>query len=225
MDRVTLFRHLAAAREAVAGFVLDERDRKSPQARLGSWRIAFEHRSEFSTVALQWLGHGESPDDLTAGWRLCPPSERRNRGWQYRTTLPNGEVLKFLQSLHGRDREGDGTIEDDEVGLSTEGRTQLRLHKLIERRPHLAMLAKRHHGYTCQACSFDFAKMYGDIGHEYIEAHHLHPLALRRGDTTDTNPKKDFAVLCSNCHRMIHRSPHFADVAQFKRNYVRVSDA
>ena len=47
--------------------------------------------------------------------------------------------------------------------------------------------------------------MYGEMGAGYIEAHHLAPLHLLSGDgPVLINPKEDFAVLCANCHRMIH---------------------
>lgn len=32
--------------------------------------------------------------------------------------------------------------------------------------------------------------------------------------------EKDFAVLCSNCHRMIHKSEFASAVAEFREKYV-----
>ena len=62
------------------------------------------------------------------------------------------------------------------------------------------------HGYVCQCCGFDFRRVYGDLGEEYIEAHHLTPLSsLPEGKTVSMDPQNDFAVLCSNCHRMVHK--------------------
>jgi hypothetical protein len=53
----------------------------------------------------------------------------------------------------------------------------------------------------------DFSERYGDLGKEFIEAHHLRPIAtLEEGVPVKYDVAADFAVLCSNCHRMIHRS-------------------
>ena len=52
-------------------------------------------------------------------------------------------------------------------------------------------------------CGFDFEAVYGDLGHNYAQVHHLQPLSDR------TMPGKtsldDLAVVCANCHVMIHR--------------------
>lgn len=107
------------------------------------------------------------------------------------------------------------TVEDDETDLVEDLRS-LRLHKRVERNRKLAKLAKDAHGYKCQVCSFDFELHYGTLGREYIEAHHLVPLADLRGQRFSLDPKRDFAVLCSNCHRMIHRSDHVSDIQAFR---------
>lgn len=53
------------------------------------------------------------------------------------------------------------------------------------------------------ACGFNFERIYGLLGKGFIEVHHVIPLADM--DKVETNPKKDLIVLCSNCHRMVHR--------------------
>jgi 5-methylcytosine-specific restriction protein A len=90
-----------------------------------------------------------------------------------------------------------------------------------ERNPRLAKAAKDAHGYTCQACGFNFAQSYGAIGENFIEAHHLTPLATLRGQTLFLNPLQDFAVLCANCHRMIHRTEAPHDLEAFRREHLR----
>jgi 5-methylcytosine-specific restriction enzyme A len=111
--------------------------------------------------------------------------------------------------------------EPDEDELLIEDLTMVRLHKRIERNPKLAKQAKAIHGYRCQVCRFDFERHYGPIGREYIEAHHLTPVAELRGQKVSLNPRKDFAVLCANCHRMIHRSEFPGDIQAFKELYYR----
>ena len=100
----------------------------------------------------------------------------------------------------------------DPHGPEEESRTQdeirrYRSHLTIERNPGgLAKDAKKYHGYVCRACGFDFETAYGPLGHQYIEAHHLVPLSkLPLNSLTQHSPKDDFAVVCGNCLRMIHR--------------------
>jgi len=65
---------------------------------------------------------------------------------------------------------------------------------------------------VCEACGFDFEVVYGELGHGYAECHHTVPLAeLGRVQQTRL---KDLAIVCSNCHRMIHRSRSMLTVQQ-----------
>ena len=63
----------------------------------------------------------------------------------------------------------------------------------------------------CEACAFDFGRFYGPHGLDYIELHHRTPLHV-------TGPTKtrlaDLALLCSNCHRMIHRARQWLTVEE-----------
>jgi predicted HNH restriction endonuclease len=52
-------------------------------------------------------------------------------------------------------------------------------------------------------CGFDFHKVYGAVGVDYAHVHHLTPLSRLRGATRMT--VEDVAVVCANCHDMIHR--------------------
>lgn len=110
--------------------------------------------------------------------------------------------------------------EEDEVGLLQENLTVLREHKRIERNKKLSLKAKSVHGYKCKACGFDFEKTYGNIGKEFIEAHHLTPLSMLKGQKVTLDPKSDFTVLCANCHRMIHKSEFVNKVEQFRAKYL-----
>lgn len=110
--------------------------------------------------------------------------------------------------------------EDDEAGLEPEKLKRLREHKRIERNRKLAAKVKKIQGYTCKACGFNFEKSYGTLGADFIEAHHLTPLSELKGDVVLLDPRRDFSVLCSNCHRMIHRSEFVNRVEEFRAKYV-----
>jgi 5-methylcytosine-specific restriction enzyme A len=90
-------------------------------------------------------------------------------------------------------------------------------HRKIERNRTAARQAKKFHGTRCQACALDFGERYGELGQGFIEAHHLRPIAtLQEGIPVKYDVAGDFAVLCSNCHRMIHRFPDPSDLDEFK---------
>jgi hypothetical protein len=73
-------------------------------------------------------------------------------------------------------------------------------------------------GHVCFTPN-DFSERYGEIGKGFIEAHHLRPIAsLQEGIAVTYDIAADFAVLCSNCHRMIHRSADPSDLALFREN-------
>lgn len=99
-------------------------------------------------------------------------------------------------------------VEDGDEGIlkGYEGEKKLILVNHYERDPALRAEAIHIHGTTCKACGFDFAKVYGSHGEGYIEVHHLRPVSSLAG-RTPIHPKEDMTVLCSNCHRMIHRHP------------------
>lgn len=73
-----------------------------------------------------------------------------------------------------------------------------------ERNKKLRQACLDKYGYVCQCCGIDFEKVYGEIGREFIEVHHLFPISQTEGEH-DLDPEKDLIPLCSNCHSMIHR--------------------
>jgi predicted HNH restriction endonuclease len=101
----------------------------------------------------------------------------------------------------------EGTINDDDETEAPEGRILTRLHRIRERNGKLVsqckMKALRELGYLrCEVCQFNFEERYGDRGKGFIEAHHIKPVeSLAEGSTTRL---EDLALLCANCHRMIH---------------------
>jgi hypothetical protein len=94
--------------------------------------------------------------------------------------------------------------QDLESMRGEEGRKKGHFVNYYERNPKLRNTAIALHGENCMVCGFNFGKRYGERGEGFIEVHHLKPIAAR-GKATGTSPKKDMIVVCSNCHRMIHR--------------------
>lgn len=103
-------------------------------------------------------------------------------------------------------------IEDeevDEIPEVKEGRVIFKLHKLRERDSRINKKKKERYfkefgKLDCEVCEFDFYEAYGDLGKGFIECHHKIPLSVIEGESiTSIN---DLALVCSNCHRMLHRS-------------------
>lgn len=90
----------------------------------------------------------------------------------------------------------------------TEGLRHYMMTLRIERSGHNRLDAISLHGYKCQVCGFDFAEKYGELGRNYIEVHHVNPLAEQGGEHV-VNPKTDLVCLCANCHRMVHRNRNY----------------
>ncbi|MGY4467320.1 putative HNH restriction endonuclease [Bradyrhizobium sp. LB9.1b] len=53
-------------------------------------------------------------------------------------------------------------------------------------------------------CGFDFKEKYGELGKEFAHVHHLKPLSEAPSNGRDVL-LKDLAIVCANCHAMIHR--------------------
>jgi len=97
-----------------------------------------------------------------------------------------------------------------------EGRILTMLHQIRERNKAIVGQKKgkvlRESGYLrCEACGFDFQKKYGERGFGFVECHHDRPLcSYRAGDKTQL---ADLRIICSNCHRMLHRRRPWLTVA------------
>ncbi|WP_292344394.1 HNH endonuclease [Mesorhizobium sp.] len=86
----------------------------------------------------------------------------------------------------------------------------------IRRNPKIVAQAKAYYGAVCQACDLDFETFYGTLGKDYIECHHINPLSGRDGEG-EVTAIQDLAMLCANCHRMVHRKTPCLTVKELKR--------
>lgn len=133
-------------------------------------------------------------------------------------------IMKFLEEpelmrqVAARVREGASSGDfnglhspvEDEDEEASEGRLLIRRHVARERSRSLrskkiARVLSAGGRLACEACGFEFERTYGDRGRGYIECHHIVPLYERAIHVTRLN---DLALVCANCHRMIHtRAP------------------
>lgn len=108
-----------------------------------------------------------------------------------------------------------------------EGRVLLRVHKIRERNRYLVEAKKRRAKkelgrLLCEACGFDFVAVYGELGEDFIERHHTVPVADLAPD--EKTHMSDLALLCANCHRMVHRSGEVLSI-EVLRERIRTTKA
>ena len=102
-------------------------------------------------------------------------------------------------------------IDEDEGEECPEGKSAYKLHRIRERNHQVINKAKarfkkqNNERLFCEACKFDFYTFYGEKGADFIEGHHNKLVSeMKEGEKTKI---EDISMLCSNCHRIIHRKP------------------
>ncbi|MBZ5720635.1 MAG: HNH endonuclease [Acidobacteriia bacterium] len=153
--------------------------------------------------------------------RLPVPIEIPHRIYNtrnYHLTRPQGISRSTFDALRQLSNK---TVlpEDDDEAAFPEGRELFLKHRARERNPavvrHAKTLFLRRHGrFFCQACGFDFERVYGELGRGVIEAHHTTPVSeLSSGAKTKVS---DIALICPNCHRMVHRKRPWLTINQLQ---------
>jgi len=122
-----------------------------------------------------------------------------------RTSVTYGELPDFPREVgYEGESEMEGRLSPSAFMHTASGSPGLRRRKIESVR-------RRGEPLACAACGFDFERFYGDRGKGYIECHHvipLHETGERRVSISD------LALLCSNCHRMIHANPPWPTPAE-----------
>jgi hypothetical protein len=139
--------------------------------------------------------------DAKAVWAAAHNPPRRSGGFN------TSEPLLYLPLL------GFEVVSKHQAKVYAEGKRRYREASFFARNPSLVAEAKRVHGLKCMACRFDFGKRYGALGEGYIECHHLKQMA---DDEIRQSSVNDIAVLCANCHRMIHHGPKLLTIEQLR---------
>lgn len=78
------------------------------------------------------------------------------------------------------------------------------------------------YGYKCTICKFDFEKVYGAIGKDFIHVHHVKPLS-EIDKEYKINPIQDLRPVCPNCHAMLHKKVPAYSIEEI-RNFIDQSD-
>jgi predicted HNH restriction endonuclease len=181
-------------------------------SQLMGWRgqIANSHYGRLArrvSEELQW-----QPDDEYHVYSLILGSRPGlDYVWKLRPQVARAlELLRWVKFVF------DDTENIEIAPISITERRKYRWHKSLERSSQAGRLAKEAHGYRCQVCDLSFKEKYGALGSDFIEVHHLVPLSTLDLDEARTYTINDFSVLCSNCHRMIHKWHDPSDLKGFK---------
>jgi len=100
-----------------------------------------------------------------------------------------------------------------------EGRVLTRIHQVRELNAFLIRKKKQEvlsitGKLACEVCEFDFYHSYGGHGYGFAECHHTKPLCkLMPGEKTRAS---DLAIVCANCHRMLHRGSDWPSISDLK---------
>jgi hypothetical protein len=111
---------------------------------------------------------------------------------------------------------------EDGIPDTAEGKERYVRHKTRERNPEIVKRKKKQFkeqfgNLFCEVCLFDFSATYGPRGDGFIECHHNVP--LHEEENERITKISDLSLLCSNCHRMIHRKKKWLTVQELKRLY------
>lgn len=115
-----------------------------------------------------------------------------------------GLFIDDIQNIH--DSIIDHNVDDQDLNaLEGSERIVTKEHILRERNSSLVKEKKKKAliagSLICECCGFNFPSTYGNHGNGFIECHHNIPIHLGERITSID----DLALVCSNCHRMLHR--------------------
>jgi 5-methylcytosine-specific restriction protein A len=141
--------------------------------------------------------HGGATDRRVIAAFVADPGEMQARARALREAATRGDLANLA-----------GQVEEEGEGAA-EGSLLIRLHVTRERsrglrRRKIEAVRRSGQPLACEACGFDFEQTYGDRGRGYIECHHVVPLHVVGNHRTQL---RDLALVCANCHRMIHVRP------------------
>jgi hypothetical protein len=132
-------------------------------------------------------------------------------------------VLRRLLSIVNSGRSGkihprcppmNRTLNDGVQSQFDEGARYISKEWKIERNPSLIKQKKALSNLRCEVCELSFGERYGDHGRGFIICHHKRPLAARaKRSMTSLN---DLAVVCANCHQMLHRGKRVLSLEQLR---------
>lgn len=167
------------------------------------------------------LGNFLSIDPFYEGVGLSRGSKLEQEVWNEFAdhTYYLAQVAKSIREALNLLKEPDHIYDAGEEEF-IEGKILARLHQQRERNPTLVKRKKESvkkiaGKLVCEVCDFDFEAVYGELGSGYAECHHLIPLAQL--EKVRKTKLADLAIVCANCHRMLHRPQSMLAIAELRK--------
>lgn len=93
------------------------------------------------------------------------------------------------------------------IGYEGEIHEELKLHKWVERDKKFVNVYKEKYKNikNCHGCKMNPEMKFGIKAIEFLELHHITPLALRKSDRNTITKEGEVTLLCPNCHKLIHK--------------------
>lgn len=178
-----------------------------------TWSVANLHYGRLATKIRLALDQPVVSGELQS--EILGILKKRDQSYPFYRWVMHPSLATAIRDLSWFDAEDIGTQPVEKPPNSTsaqEGKKRrvLIIHHQREyslRRAKLDAFRREHDGRLfCEVpgCGFDFEFMYGDLGSGFAEVHHLRPLSELDQPVSTALP--DLAVVCANCHRMIHRN-------------------
>jgi 5-methylcytosine-specific restriction protein A len=166
-------------------------------------------------IEFEWERLINSNIDLPLSLSKLPKGKLGQRSWtpQSSGTQIQNDLAAELERLWAARIGGSslGSVFADDEIAAFEGQERIALvrHRRREQKLRTAKLVqtrKQNDGRLfCEVprCGFDFEKVYGVLGKNFAHVHHLKPLSDR--ESPSETSLNDLAVVCANCHAIIHR--------------------
>jgi 5-methylcytosine-specific restriction enzyme A len=121
------------------------------------------------------------------------PANKARSYWMLNDSLPAAML-----------RTGDSGF-PDELQEYVEGATKRVVVNAYERDSSARRACVAHYGCDCAVCGFNFLRVFGEVGRDFIHVHHLLPISTEKAAHA-IDPIKDLRPVCPNCHAMLHQS-------------------
>jgi predicted HNH restriction endonuclease len=183
--------------------------RKSENTKERYKRLYLEYIGSMDTNKYGYIKHEVQGEDITK--QIVENINQNFIGKEGLVELKKVKEWIFDDGNIDIDTDSEYSYDIDEDTFGEEGKKKLIIHYKKERRSGFIkkckLYFKQKHGCLyCEVCGDILVSKYGEIANDYIEAHHKTPL---KDLTKETKIYiKDIAMVCPNCHGLIHsRNP------------------
>jgi hypothetical protein len=163
-------------------------------------------------LKLEWLLDFEvdeilTLEELTGQGFTDVPWNTRSSGVRIPDDTGDRLYVAWERFLAGEIVGGPKAPEDDVAAVEGQSDYRYRKHRRrdrYKRKEKIDAVLKRTGRLMCEVprCHFDFVEKYGPIAKRFAHVHHLKPLG--NNESVAKTKLKDLAIVCANCHAMIH---------------------